>query len=168
MGNEFYTYIETLFGLRLDAQHLALWQLAIRGLFIYGGGIFLFRAQRQFMEITTPFNFMLNFIMGSMLANAIIGNAPYFLTIGLALIILVTNWLVAICSYYSETFEQFIKGDAALLVKDGQIQWKNMRKHLITKDVLMDSVHRHTKSNDLSLVKAAYFENSGRITIILK
>lgn len=159
--------VNTLFGLELSNRELGLGHLVMRGLLIYFGGTLLVRIHSQFVGITTPFNFMLNFILGSVLANAIIGEIPYFTTLGMALCIAFVNWFIAWLCFYSPFIEKLFKGQSDLLVKDGKIIWDNMRKNLITRDELLEEVHRWLNTTDISQVKKAIFEN-GEITIIKK
>lgn len=163
-----YDWLDFVFGLGLNKETLTIWHLVARALFVYLFGIILVRTQRQFMNINTPFNFILNFILGSVLANAIIGTVPFFPVIGMALVIALINLLIAKLSYHFPSIELLIKGKPEILIQDGKIQWDVMRKNLITQDELMDSVHRITQSEDISTIKTAYFENSGRITIVRK
>lgn len=159
-------FLNSVLGLELSQEALTLYHFTARAFLIYFVGMFLIRIQSQFMGINTPFTFMLNFIMGSVLASAIVGDAPYLPVVGTALFIAVMNWIIALLCFYSESIKRFFKGDADLLVKDGKIIWKNMRKNLITKDELMEAVHKEINSDDISKVKKAYFEDSGEITII--
>lgn len=165
---ELYQMLDPILGLSLKANDLTVYNLIARAAFIYVGGIILFRGQREFMMINTPFTFMLNFILGSVLANAIIGTVPYFPIVSMSLFIIFINWLMSVISFYSPHFERFIKGKRQILIEDGQIQWDAMRRNLITKDELLDSVHRLARSENIKDIKRAYFENSGRITIIEK
>ena len=168
MFEKLYSFLDYMVGINIASDFLTAFHLISRFTLIYVLGIILVRLQRQFMGINTPFNYMINFTLGSLLASAIVGNAPYFPILGMTLFILSLNYIIAYTSYHSKKFETFIKGKPELLVKDGIIQWKGMRHNLITQDELMDSIHKITQSKDLSKIKEAYFENSGSITIITK
>ena len=157
-----------LFGLHLSTTELKLVHLTVRAFFVYICGMFLVRLQSEIMSIDTPFNFMLNFILGSLLANAIVGEGSYFHILGMCFFIALLNLLIAIACYYSRTLEAFFKGRATLIVKDGKIIWKHMRKNFITKDELMEAVRRDIHSESLDDVKRAYCENDGQITIVKK
>lgn len=156
----------TLLGLHLPAEALTISHLIIRAFLIYFAGIFLVRFQAQFMGINTPFSYMLNIMMGSLLADAILGKGLYLAVVGAAFTIALMNWLIASLCFYFPSIDIFFRGEPDILVKDGRIQWKAMRKNLITKDELMESVHKQTQSDNLVKVKRAYFENSGEITVI--
>jgi len=161
-------FLNSLLGLGVSQEALTLYHFTARAFLIYFVGMFLIRIQSQFMGINTPFTFMLNFIMGSVLASAIVGDAPYVPVVITSLFIALMNWFIALLCFYSISIKKLFKGEPDLLVKDGKIIWKNMRKNLITKDELMEAVHKELNSDDLSNVKKAYFEDSGDITIIKK
>jgi uncharacterized membrane protein YcaP (DUF421 family) len=86
----------------------------------------------------------------------------------MTLFIFTLNYLIAWGSYMSDRFERLIKGERDLLVKDGQIQWKGMRRNLITKEELMDSIREITSHSDLGEISRAYFENDGHISVVEK
>lgn len=160
--------LKDLFGTDFQAFELTLLHLSMRGFFVYFAGLTLARLQSQFISISTPFNYMLNFIIGSLLANAIVGDGPYFPTLCMCFFIFLMNLLIEILCYYSPFLEGIFKGSAAIIVKDGKVIWKNMRKNFLTYDELIEAVHRQIHQSTLENVKYAYFENNGEITVIEK
>lgn len=163
-----YEAISNLFGLGLSSESLGAIHLIARITFIYFSGILLFRINRQFMSIVTPFNYILNFTLGSVLAEAVTGTVPFFSVLAMILFIMFVNFAISCINYVSKPFEKFIKGWEETLVLDGKIQWHEMRKNLVTKDELIEALHLQTNCDDLSRVHKAIFENSGRISFILK
>jgi uncharacterized membrane protein YcaP (DUF421 family) len=161
-------FLTSLFGLHLPLEAITIWHLLARGFAVYLTGMVLVRWQAQFMGINTPFTYMLNYILGSLLADAIVGEGSFLAIVGMCLVIAWMNWFIALLCFYFPMMDVFFRGERDVLVKNGIIQWKAMRRNLITQDELMESVHKYTQSNDLSRVKQAYFENSGEITIITK
>ncbi len=168
MFDRIYNFLDYFLGLSLDNKSMTLFYLIHRISLIYILGILFVRFNRQFMGMRTPFYYMINLVLGSILANAIIGTVSYLAALGMALFILLVNFGIATISFYSKSFEYLVKGRPVLLISDGQIRWDAMRRNLMTYDELMDSVRRNTKSDDISKIEKAYFETSSRITIILK
>ena len=168
MFESFYTFLDGLLGLNTPGEALTFIHLIGRIAIIYFIGIILIVTQRQFMGVITPFNYILNFTVGSVLAGAVMGEAPFFPVMGMTLFIFLVNFLMGAAIYWSPRIERLIKGKRDLLVEDGHIQWKGMRRNLITKDELMDAVHAAVNHDRLSEIDRAYFENSGRITVIEK
>lgn len=164
----FVDLVSNIFGLGLSSESLGALHLIARITFIYFAGILLFRINRQFMSIVTPFNYILNFTLGSVLAEAVTGTVAFFAVLVMVFFIMFLNFLISCMNYISKPFEKFIKGWEEVLVLDGKIQWSEMRKNLVTKDELLESLHLQTNTDDLSRVHKAIFENSGRISFVMK
>ncbi|GAB3833528.1 hypothetical protein GCM10028895_52710 [Pontibacter rugosus] len=54
------------------------------------------------------------------------------------------------------------------MIEEGNLQRQALRKHSITKDDLLEAVHRSGNNGNLSDVKSAYLERSGQISIRMK
>ena len=164
---DFSTLMQILFGYQnYSLSQITFLHLCMRGLFVYFVGMFLVRIHSQFITAITPFNYMINFLIGSLLANAIVGEGPYFKIVSMCLLIYTVNFIIEMLCYYSSFFENLFKGSPDLLVENGRIIWKNMRKNLITQDELMQAIRSKSKKNSLEAIKKAYYENNGEITII--
>lgn len=168
MFQELHQFFNTLLGLNLSSDYLTTFHLITRITLVYIFGIFLVRSQRQFMGIHTTFNYILNFLLGSILASAVAGNVPFLPVLGMTLFIFGLNFLIAFLAYYSKSFESLIKGEPVLLVKNGKIMRKNMRRHLITDDELMDAIRKYTQQDKVDNVQEAFLESDGEITILNK
>jgi uncharacterized membrane protein YcaP (DUF421 family) len=100
--------------------------------------------------------------------NGMAGNYTS-ITEGLVLVGTLIFW-----SYVLEWLDFRFPGMSALispkplvLVEDGQMMRRNMRRELITKDELMAEL-RAAGIEDLSLVKRVYLESNGRFSVIRK
>jgi uncharacterized membrane protein YcaP (DUF421 family) len=71
------------------------------------------------------------------------------------------DWL----SYRSSGFRRFAEPPPLLLIRDGQMQLRNMRKELITEEELSSKL-RQAGLTSLEQVKEAYIEADGEISII--
>ncbi len=146
---------------------LTIWQMGLRAFIVYIIGILLVKlGEKRFIGKNTAFDMILGFILGSVLSRAITGNAPFFQTIGAGVILVGIHSLFAIASYYSDWIGSFTKGNAKILIKDGEIQWDNMRKSHISKKDLEMALYTNGKVIDFSQVKVARFERSGDISVI--
>lgn len=67
----------------------------------------------------------------------------------------------------SKFFERLLSPPKLLLIKNGEMQRRNMRKEMITKDELMSQL-RLQGVEDVSEVKECYLEGSGSISLIKK
>jgi uncharacterized membrane protein YcaP (DUF421 family) len=73
------------------------------------------------------------------------------------------NWL----GYRFPRFHRFVHPPPLLLVKEGNMLRQNMRRELITEEELL-SMLRQQGVEDLSIVKKAFMEGDGTISIINK
>jgi uncharacterized membrane protein YcaP (DUF421 family) len=146
---------------------LTAWQIGLRAFIIYLIAILLVKfGEKRFMSKNTAFDMILGIILGSVLSRAITGNASFFNVIVAGVILVGIHYLFAFVSYYSDGFGSFIKGSPRILVKDGEIQWDNMRKSHISNQDLEMALYSNGKVTELSQVKVARFERSGDISVI--
>jgi uncharacterized membrane protein YcaP (DUF421 family) len=73
------------------------------------------------------------------------------------------NWL----GYHVPFISKFVNPPPLVLVSDGQINRRNMRKELITEDELLSQL-RQQGIEDLRNVKRAFMEGDGQISILKK
>ena len=165
MFQEFAAGISDVIG--MGTEDLSAWQMSLRGLIIYITAIVLVRVgQMRFMGQNTAFDMILGIILGSVLSRAITGNAPFLPAVAAAGILVAFHWLFSVASFHSRFFGKLIKGREKTLVKDGEIQWDNMRKsHISMRDLEMAirNTGKITKPDDVAV---AHFERSGDISVI--
>lgn len=165
MIQEVLSFIYNVIGVGND--DLTVWQVGLRAFLIYLTAILLVKfGEKRFMGKSTAFDMILGIILGSVLSRAITGNASFFNVIGAGVILVGIHWLFAFGSYYSDWLGSLVKGNARILVKDGEIQWDNMRKSHISRKDLEMALYSNGKVTDPSQVKVARFERSGDISVI--
>lgn len=71
------------------------------------------------------------------------------------------DWL----SFKFDWFSRLIEPTPLLLIKDGKLLRKNMRKELISEDELMSQL-REQGLDDLEKVKEAYIESDGQFSVV--
>jgi len=86
---------------------------------------------------------------------------------GIALVATIIFWDYALdwLSFKSSRFQRLIEPPPLLLIKDGQLLRRNMRKELITDMELMEQL-REQGISDLAKVKEAYIESDGQISVV--
>lgn len=91
------------------------------------------------------------------------------ITDGLLLVVTILFWSFAIdwLAYRVKFMRHFAHPAPLLIVKDGKMLLRNMRKELITKDELMNQI-RAEGVDDIKKVKEARMEGDGQITVIKK
>jgi uncharacterized membrane protein YcaP (DUF421 family) len=86
---------------------------------------------------------------------------------GLVLICTLLGWnlLLDWATYRFPLVKKLIEGDKLLLVENGRLVHRNLRKQLITEDELQAKLRGYGIEN-LSEVKKVYLENDGDFTVI--
>ena len=165
--NNFYKILDFALGLDPSNNSLTFFHMSMRALVVYTLGIFIIKAHKRFMELRTVFNYFLYILLGSMLASSITNKSPFFHTLATVIIIMMVNGGITIIVYFFPFLERLLKGTPDILIKNGKIDWKNMRKNFITQGELWEALH-NSNVNSLDNVEIAYFENNGSITVISK
>jgi uncharacterized membrane protein YcaP (DUF421 family) len=106
--------------------------------------------------------------VGAVLARAINGSAAFLTTLGCGLFLMVVHRSFAFVAYRSHAFGKLIKGDEVGLVTDGAVDWKNMKKHLVSQHDLEEDLRLNAATDDLEKIKVARLERSGDISFIKK
>lgn len=139
----------------------------IRSAIVY---LFLFLAfrlagKRQIGQMS-PFDLIVLLVISNVLQNAMIGKDDSVLggLIG-ATTVLVLNYGAAWLSIRSHRMERVLEGEPTLLVHNGRILERNLRKELITPGELMAAIRRGGLENPRQ-VHLAILEETGAISII--
>lgn len=87
---------------------------------------------------------------------------------GVILVLTIIFWNYALdwLGYRFPRFQRFFHPPPLPLVQDGRMLHRNMRQELITRDELMSQL-RQQGVDDLALVKRAFIEGDGRISVVL-
>lgn len=92
-----------------------------------------------------------------------------FNTVGDGIIMIFTfifcDYLVNRLTFSFPALQKIFSNSEIIVVKDGQLLKRNMRKELLTKDELMATL-REQGIEDLKKVKKAFVEGEGNITVI--
>ena len=153
--------------LGLDMEELGIGHMLIRAVVVYFVGLLLVRlGEKRFIGKHTAFDVILGIMLGSVLSRAITGSSPFFPTLGAALAMVVLHWLVAMLSFHSDWFGDWVKGTPRQLIANGEIQWEVMRKSHISRLDLITALRTNAKLSDPSEVKEAYLERNGDISVI--
>jgi len=147
-------------------EQLTCMQMVMRAFFIFVFGIFLVRAQKRFFGLKTAHDIFLRITIASIFGNIIIGRAPFLESLVVTFFMIVLNWIVALISFHWKKMEILFKGPHQILVDNGEIMWKNMRKNLITKDELLETIRLKTHLSHVHEIDKAYLENDGEISIV--
>ena len=145
----------------------SLGELILRGSLVYLliFGLMRFVLQRDAGTITLPDLLMVVLIADA--AQNAMAMEYHSVTEGLVLVGTLVFWNYALdwLACKSPRVQRLIHPPPLLLVKDGQLLRRNMRKELLTEDELMSHL-RQQGCEDLAEVKQAYMEGNGQISVI--
>lgn len=165
MMHEILEALRDLLGVGVDGPGPG--QMALRAVVIYVTAILLVRlGQKRFMGKNTAFDVILGIILGSVLSRGITGNAPFVPTVAAGAMLVALHWLFSVASFYWRPFGRVVKGEERVLVKDGEIQWRNMQRSHIGRHDLEMAIRNTGKAARLEDVAEAHFERSGEISVI--
>lgn len=154
--------------LGLGAENVAWWQMALRAVIIYIAAIAMVRiGEKRFLGKYAALDFILGFMLGSVLSRAVTGNAPFFETIlGGALGLVLMHWLFAVISFRSDRFGDVVKGTTRVLVRDGEILWDAMRQSHISEKDLRSAMRTSAQLESVEPIKEARLERSGDVSFL--
>ena len=164
-----YYYLDLILGLTTVQALLPAWQMALRATIVYSLAVTLVRLSRKrFLAKPSSFDLVLLLMLGSVLSRAITGNAPFFPTLAAGTVLILIHTFISAITFYSTRWGALIKGRAMILIKDGNVNWDNMRRAQLTERDLLSSLRRNAQLLDYSGVKLAILERNGEISIIKK
>ena len=145
--------------------HVALLDIVMRGSIIYLVLFALLRfTRRQSGQIGTS-DVLLIVLIADAVQNGMASNY-HSLTEGvsLALTIFFWSWLLDFLAVYVPRLRPFISAGPRVLVKNGQIDHRNLRRELMTEDDLLAQLRLHDV-HDLNLVRQACVEGDGQLSV---
>lgn len=142
-------------------------EVVLRALCVFSFIFVVFRmwGKKHFGQLTA-FDFILLVIISETTQNALIGEDYSVLSCFTAISTLVLlNVLLDKLSQRSRFLEKLIDGNPEVIIKDGVVNWKILRREGITKSELEEAV-REEGVLDVKDVKQATIETNGHISVI--
>src|SRR5947199_10392472 len=125
--NTFSELLHTLLGIGTEPRELTFLQVSVRGVIVFIATVIMVRlGSKRSLAEKTAFDAVLVVIIGSMLARAINGSAPFFATLAGGFVLVLLHRCFGLAAYYSHIFGVLVKGQPQVLVQNGRIQHKNM------------------------------------------
>ena len=151
------------------ATELTLLHISIRGLLIFILGIVMVRiGDRRSLSQKTAFDAVFIVLIGSMLSRAINGTAPFYTTIAAGFVLMITHRLCAFGACKSHWFGQLLKGKPITVVRNGAVDWEELKGALVSKHDFEEDLRLDGKTDDVSTIQLARLERSGDISFIKK
>jgi len=160
MGN-----LKWLLGINL--KDLNILQMSLRAVIIYLSALITVKiGDKRFISKTTAFDLIFGIIIGSVLSRAINGHASLIPTLFTAFVLVGMHWLIGALAFKFKLFGSLIKGKTKILIKDGKINWKEMKAAHLTEDDLKLELRYETGKTKIEEIETAYFERNGKISFI--
>ena len=154
--------LESVFGGGPD--EVSFWQLLLRTLLIYVGGLALVRlGRRRFMGEYSAFDMILGVTIGALLSTAASDGPTFANAVAIVCGLIALHWLLSTVTFRSEAADRMLKGDVRRLVRDGELDQKELRRAAISRSELDAALRR--AGVELEQVEGAFFERSGDISI---
>jgi uncharacterized membrane protein YcaP (DUF421 family) len=167
--NAFYNSFSLLLGLGAEPKNLTFIQISLRGVVVFIATLIMVRlGHKRSLSRKTAFDAVLLVILASVLSRAINGSAAFFATLGGGLVLVLLHRLLAFIAFHSHWFGCLIKGEAEVIVENGQVILPTIRRNHISRHDLEEDLRLNAKTEDLSGVRVARVERSGDISFIEK
>ncbi|HST30663.1 MAG TPA: YetF domain-containing protein [Chthoniobacterales bacterium] len=165
----FTNLLQAVIGPDGQPKELTLLQLCLRAFIIFLLGLAMVRVgDRRSLSEKTGFDTLFLVLIGAILARAVNGSAAFLTTLGCAFFLMLVHRVFAFVAFRSHPFGNLIKGDDVELVRDGKVEWRTMKKHLVSKHDLEEDLRLNAATEDINKIKVARLERSGDISFIKK
>jgi uncharacterized membrane protein YcaP (DUF421 family) len=150
-------------------NELTAFNISLRALVIFFVGLALVRmGDRRSLSEKTAFDAIFIVLVGSMLSRAINGTSPFVTTIFAGLVLMAIHRGCAFGACQSYWFGRVLKGRTVNFVRNGEIDWKEMKRNLVSREDFEEDLRLDGKTEDVSIIQQARLERSGDISFIKK
>ena len=149
-----------------ETSHLTALQVSIRAGLIFLAGIVYIRAvgPRTFAR-GSPLDIVISVVIGSNLSRALTGSAAFLPTLAGTAVLVALHWLFAWAARRSPLFERLVKGDPAVLVRDGRVEAKALARNNISPGDLEEELRLKSAAGPQE-VRLATLERGGQVSVV--
>jgi uncharacterized membrane protein YcaP (DUF421 family) len=157
----------TVLGLDRDAASLTFLQISLRGIVVFLAALLIVRlGDRRFLSQKTAFDAVLGFILASMLARAVNGNAAFLPTLGAGVVLVLLHRGLAFFARRSHGFGNLIKGRSEVLIAGGELDDAVASKNRLSRHDILEDVRLHGNVAEIKDVRLAVYERNGQISVV--
>jgi len=162
-------FLGSLLGLGADPKDLTFLQVSLRGVIVFLVALLMVRmGSKRSLAEKTAFDAVLIVVLASVLSRAINGSAGFYTSIGASFVLVLLHRFFAWIACRSHVFGKLIKGSPAVIIEDGKLDARTMRRHLVSEHDLEEDLRLDGNLEDFSKVRVARVERSGDISFIKK
>ncbi len=159
--------LQASLGLGLDSAEVGAGHMALRTLLVYSFTLAIVRlGNKRFLGKGTAFDVIVGIMLGSVMSRAINGSAPFVPTLAAGAVLIGLHWLLAVLAYRIGWVGSLVKGNPVVLIEEGEIQEKGMRRGSVSRGDIEQALRTQTRQTDPSNVQLAYLERDGSISVI--
>jgi uncharacterized membrane protein YcaP (DUF421 family) len=160
-------WIQLLFG---EGEELTPWQMAMRAFCTVIILLVMLRVsdvRRIFGKKNALDNIMV-IMLGAVLARSIVGASPFWSTTAAAATMIGLHRLLTYLALKNTRINRLINGDKVLLYKNGGFISDNLRKSVISKNEIEESLRLEMQNMTLENIDMIFMETNGRLSFIQK
>ena len=159
-------WLGLLLGVGLESKELGVWQMGLRAIVVYVVTVIMVRlGKKRFLGRATAFDVILGIMLGSIVSRAVTGNAPMLPALLASAVLVLMHFVFSGMALRWHGFGSLIKGNPRLIVRDGAIDERNLRKAHMTEHDLHEDLRSKSVAR-LDQVAEARLERSGQMSVI--
>ncbi len=157
-------WIHTIFGTGKDLNSL---QMVCRAVLAFLLTLVLIRIAgiRTFGK-RSAFDNVIVIMLGSIFSRVVVGASPFLPTTLACLAFVLVHSGLGWVSVRSDRIGRLVKGEREVLFAEGKMNEQKMRRVMVSKKDLLESVRMRLNSDDLGEVREIALERSGEISVI--
>ena len=157
-------FLEAFVG--LGGEDITWLQMSVRAVLIFLFGVVLVRlAGKRAFGSWSALDIILSIILGSSLSRALTGNAPFVQTLVAMTVLVLLYRLTAAGTARAPFLGTLVKGQAARLIRDGEVDRAALRRHRLGDHDLEEAL-RSSGVDDPAQVREAWIERGGQISVL--
>lgn len=154
-------------GLGHEAEGVGAVQMAVRTIVVYVVALAIVRiGSKRFLGQASAFDMIVAIMLGSIMSRTINGSAAFVPTLLSGAVLIAAHWLLAALAYRLDWLGPLVKGNARLLVRDGEIDRGAMREAVVSDNDLEQAVRLQGGQTNMARVRLAMLERDGSISVI--
>lgn len=121
---------------------------------------------KRFLAEASAFDVVVGIMLGSIMSRAVTSAEDMWATLLAGAVLVALHRLVAALAYRWDWFGPLVKGNASVLVRDGEVQRDAMRRHSVSRADLEQALRSQGKRTDPAQVRLAVLERDGKISVL--
>jgi len=162
-------WLSAVLGTELPVHDVGPLQMALRACVIYLFTLLAIKfGKRRLLGRSSTFDIVIMIIIGSVMSRAINGGSPFWTTLAACVALIALHSVVSWITSRFPLAARAIEGRPRILMADGSMNWREMRRHDVTEQDLHSALREMAHTDQLSPVKAIVLEANGKLSVVMK